>query len=194
MLFYRGISQFLRTGSNHCRWRFNSQAYYQIVNSTASLSCLNHASKVLGCKENYSRCLRFHYDVGLKIHHSATSTIEQDPLDPFSIVADELSLLAARLRSMVVAEVPKLASAAEYFFKLGAEGKWFRPTLLLLMATALNVPVPISSTDRVIGDLAIELRTRQQCIPEITEMIHVASLLHDDVLDDMLRQDVVLAL
>ncbi|XP_010670597.1 solanesyl-diphosphate synthase 1, mitochondrial isoform X2 [Beta vulgaris subsp. vulgaris] len=90
---------------------------------------------------------------------------------------------------MVVAEVPKLASAAEYFFKMGVEGKRFRPTVLLLMATALNLPVSMSSSDRlspvkVFDNVETELRRRQQCIAEITEMIHVASLLHDDVLDD----------
>ncbi|CAN1829740.1 Solanesyl diphosphate synthase 3, chloroplastic/mitochondrial [Linum perenne] len=54
--------------------------------------------------------------------------------------------------------------------------------VLLLMATALNVhlPDPVPSTSLV----ATELRARQQRIAEITEMIHVASLLHDDVLDD----------
>ncbi|CAN0911416.1 Solanesyl diphosphate synthase 3, chloroplastic/mitochondrial [Linum grandiflorum] len=81
---------------------------------------------------------------------------------------------------MVVAEVPKLASAAEYFFKFGVEGKRFRPTVLLLMATALNVHLPIPNSVPV----STELRARQQRIAEITEMIHVASLLHDDVLDD----------
>nr|BCK60967.1 geranyl pyrophosphate synthase 1 [Scoparia dulcis] len=85
---------------------------------------------------------------------------------------------------MVEAEVPKLASAAEYFFRMGAEGKRFRPTVLLLMATALNVPMPRRPTDAVVDSVSGELRTRQQCIAEITEMIHVASLLHDDVLDD----------
>ncbi|KAF7142998.1 hypothetical protein RHSIM_Rhsim05G0190400 [Rhododendron simsii] len=89
-----------------------------------------------------------------------------------------------RLRSMVVAEVPKLASAAEYFFKLGVEGKRFRPTVLLLMATALNVHIPGPPSDAVVDALSEELRKRQQRIAEITEMIHVASLLHDDVLDD----------
>eukprot|EP00257_Ricinus_communis_P021882 XP_015581458.1 solanesyl diphosphate synthase 3, chloroplastic/mitochondrial isoform X2 [Ricinus communis] len=85
---------------------------------------------------------------------------------------------------MVVAEVPKLASAAEYFFKMGVEGKRFRPTVLLLMATALNVHIP-EPTPTGVGDVvATELRARQQSIAEITEMIHVASLLHDDVLDD----------
>jgi geranyl diphosphate synthase len=103
----------------------------------------------------------------------------QERQDPFELVADELSLLANRLRSMVVAEVstklvlpiqtyictfpprlliagwfsyymsfsimpkpvqmgislclqvPKLASAAGYLFKVGAEGKRFRPTVTL---------------------------------------------------------------
>ncbi|KAA3470108.1 solanesyl diphosphate synthase 3, chloroplastic/mitochondrial isoform X1 [Gossypium australe] len=87
----------------------------------------------------------------------------QEQLDPFSLVSDELSLVANRLRAMVIAEVPKLASAAEYFFKLGVEGKRFRPTVLLLMATALNVHIPEPVGDGV-GDI-------------------VASLLHDDVLD-----------
>ncbi|OAY75007.1 Solanesyl-diphosphate synthase 1, mitochondrial [Ananas comosus] len=104
--------------------------------------------------------------------------------DPFSLVADELSLLANRLRSMVATEVPKLASAAEYFFKMGVEGKRFRPTVLLLMSSALNVPIRESIADGVSGGLSNELRSRQQSIAEITEMIHVASLLHDDVLDD----------
>ncbi|KAK3032357.1 hypothetical protein RJ639_035408, partial [Escallonia herrerae] len=132
----------------------------------------------------------------------------QEQVDPFSLVADELAILANRLRSMVVAEVPKLASAAEYFFKMGVEGKRFRPTLLwkgvddhfvsvfvarsaivervmvlLLMATALNLPLS-GPADGSVNMLSTELRIRQQCIAEITEMIHVASLLHDDVLDD----------
>ncbi|MBA0663592.1 hypothetical protein Goklo_003697 [Gossypium klotzschianum] len=108
----------------------------------------------------------------------------QEQLDPFSLVSDELSLVANRLRAMVIAEVPKLASAAEYFFRLGVEGKRFRPTVLLLMATALNVHIPEPVGGGVGDTVATELRARQQSIAEITEMIHVASLLHDDVLDD----------
>ncbi|KAJ4891642.1 hypothetical protein Rs2_31390 [Raphanus sativus] len=87
-----------------------------------------------------------------------------------------------------VVEVPKLASAAEYFFKKGVEGKQFRPTILLLMATALNVRVPEEALTAAesVADIvpSSELRVRQRGIAEITEMIHVAGLLHDDVLDD----------
>ncbi|KAH7522763.1 hypothetical protein FEM48_Zijuj07G0172900 [Ziziphus jujuba var. spinosa] len=141
--------------------------------------------------------------------HQQSSSIVEDQHDPFSLVADELSLVADRLRSMVIAEVPKLASAAEYFFKMGVEGKRFRPTVLLLMSTAVNLSVP--EPPKGLGDsVTTEMRNRQQSIAEITEMIHVkcfcftqvtaicvqdvkyellsiskvASLLHDDVLDD----------
>jgi len=107
------------------------------------------------------------------------NTNSQEKVDPFSLVADELQVVANRLRSMVTAEVPVLALAAEYFFKLGVEGKRFRPMVLLLMSTALMTSPPHGLQDLIYDDL----RLRQQRIAEITEMIHVASLLHDDVLD-----------
>ncbi|KAL4388071.1 hypothetical protein GQ457_09G004120 [Hibiscus cannabinus] len=138
--------------------------------------------KVCGGRGTPSWSLPSLLGLGRQIHQS--SSVIEEELDPFSLVADELSLVANRLRAMVVAEVPKLASAAEYFFKLGVEGKRFRPTVLLLMATALNVHL-LEPAAAGVGDfLTTELRTRQQSIAEITEMIHVASLLHDDVLDD----------
>lgn len=123
------------------------------------------------------------HDVRYQIHQDGNTTTEE-PVDPFSLVADELSILANRLRSMVVSEVPKLASAAEYFFKMGVEGKRFRPTVLLLMASALNASDLKTAVAAEFHTLPEELRSRQQSIAEITEMIHVASLLHDDVLDD----------
>ncbi|MCL7032950.1 hypothetical protein MKW94_012927 [Papaver nudicaule] len=131
-----------------------------------------------GVDTSYGNAHSFH-----SFRFQGGSSLVEEPTDPFSLVADELSLIGNRLREMVVAEVPKLASAAEYFFKMGVEGKRFRPTVLLLMASALNVSLPGSVPDAV-ANFSNELRTRQQCIAEITEMIHVASLLHDDVLDD----------
>lgn len=140
-------------------------------------------TKVLGCRETNYWGLRGLHDVRYQIHQDGNKTTEE-PVDPFSLVADELSILANRLRSMVVAEVPKLASAAEYFFKMGVEGKRFRPTVLLLMASALNASDLKSAVAAEFHTIPEELRSRQQSIAEITEMIHVASLLHDDVLDD----------
>lgn len=99
-------------------------------------------------------------------------------VDPFSLVSDELAMLGEKMRKMVVTEVPKLATAAEYFFKVGAQGKRFRPAILLLMASSLT-----ESSHQTLEHQGHELRQRQQRLAEITEMIHVASLLHDDVLD-----------
>ncbi|XP_057727986.1 solanesyl-diphosphate synthase 1, mitochondrial-like [Arachis stenosperma] len=117
--------------------------------------------------------------------HQKSRSISEDKFDPFSMVADELSLVANNLRAMVIAEVPKLSLSAEYFFRVGVEGKRFRPTVLLLMSTALKLstPKPPHHFDQG-GSVATDLRTRQQCIAQIIEMIHVASLLHDDILDD----------
>ncbi|KAI3967583.1 hypothetical protein MKW92_004762 [Papaver armeniacum] len=116
-----------------------------------------------------------------QVQQGGSSLVEQQ-VDPFSLVADELSLIGNRLRETVqIAGVPKLASAAGYFFEIGVEGKRFRPTVLLLMASALNVSLPGSVPDTAKAD---QLRASQQRVAEITEMIHVASLLHDDVLDD----------
>ncbi|CAO2817489.1 unnamed protein product [Amaranthus hypochondriacus] len=190
MLFFQRFSRISRVPSAY-RWCFSCSSasnsaflmYHQLFNSNATINPR--------LTSKYETSCSFLYATRHHVYHSATSTIE-DQSDPFSLVADELALVADRLRSMVVAEVPKLASAAEYFFKLGVEGKRFRPTVLLLMGTALNMPVSISSADKlspavpvvVVDNLEAELRRRQQCIAEITEMIHVASLLHDDVLDD----------
>uniref|UniRef100_A0A803MIP8 Geranyl diphosphate synthase n=1 Tax=Chenopodium quinoa TaxID=63459 RepID=A0A803MIP8_CHEQI len=215
-MFSRGCSRVSRTGMNPFRWRYPCvtvsspavAAYHRLL-SYSNPTITPPMFKYAWGSTEHTLC-GFRYDARHHIHNSATSTVE-DQSDPFSLVADELSILADRLRSMVVAEVPKLASAAEYFFKMGVEGKRFRPTaywmrqvtglrplclllgvlkqVLLLMATALNMPVSVSSADRlspasVVDNLETQLRRRQQCIAEITEMIHVASLLHDDVLDD----------
>ncbi|KAM0850364.1 hypothetical protein ACQ4PT_053131 [Festuca glaucescens] len=141
-------------------------------------------NEVVGCRGAAFVSARWLHDATQYQTRQDGVSRAEERQDPFELVADELSILANRLRSMVAAEVPKLASAAEYFFKLGAEGKRFRPTVLLLMASALKFPISESTEGGVFSMLASTLRTRQQNIAEITEMIHVASLLHDDVLDD----------
>ncbi|KAM0826585.1 hypothetical protein ACQ4PT_068789 [Festuca glaucescens] len=68
-------------------------------------------------------------------------------------------------------ENPVLVSAAEQIF--GAGGKRLRPALVFLVsrATAELAGLP-------------ELTTEHQRLAEIIEMIHTASLIHDDVIDD----------
>ncbi|KAH9328382.1 hypothetical protein KI387_000490, partial [Taxus chinensis] len=139
--------------------------------------------KVLGYNGKFWLETNAFHDFGFQAHRESSVTNEEQ-VDPFTLVADELGVLANRLRLMVVTEIPKLATAAEYFFKMGVEGKRFRPTVLLLMASSLTMAIPEMAANSVHEGFAKELRLRQQRIAEITEMIHVASLLHDDVLDD----------
>ncbi|KAJ3678171.1 hypothetical protein LUZ60_001974 [Juncus effusus] len=92
-------------------------------------------------------------------------------VDPFSLVADELSLIATQLREDVAQVVknnpdPKLASAADCFIKRAQENN-FRPTVALLMASAFNTPISES------------LRARQQFVIKSTEVFYVVCLLHD---------------
>ncbi|XP_060178988.1 solanesyl diphosphate synthase 3, chloroplastic/mitochondrial-like isoform X2 [Lycium barbarum] len=176
MIFSRGLSQISRNRFSRCRCLFSLRPQQQLYHSPI------HASqKVLGCRVIHSWVSNALSGIGQQIHHQST-VIAEEQVDPFSLVADDLSLLSNRLRSMVVAEVPKLASAAEYFFKMGVEGKRFRPTILLLMATALNVPIPRSAPQVDVDSVSRDLRTRQQSIADIAEMIHLAVLAGDFLL------------
>ncbi|XVE88435.1 hypothetical protein DITRI_Ditri19aG0069600 [Diplodiscus trichospermus] len=181
MLFCRGFS---RISATHRKSLFGFMLSRSAEPSRSLLSNQFIYSTIKVCGGRQTLSWSFPSLLGLGRHIHQSSSIVEEQLDPFSLVADELSLVAQRLRAMVVAEVPKLASAAEYFFKLGVEGKRFRPTVLLLMATALNVHIPEPPAGGVGDTVTTDLRTRQQSIAEISEMIHVASLLHDDVLDD----------
>ncbi|XP_073060963.1 solanesyl diphosphate synthase 1, chloroplastic-like [Primulina eburnea] len=91
--------------------------------------------------------------------------------DLFEVVADDLQILNKNLQSIVGAENPVLMSAAEQIF--GAGGKRMRPALSFLVSRA---------TAEVAG--LKELSKEHRRLAEIIEMIHTASLIHDDVLDD----------
>ncbi|KAL0001485.1 hypothetical protein SO802_015266 [Lithocarpus litseifolius] len=89
----------------------------------------------------------------------------------FELVADDLQTLNQNLQSIVGAENPVLMSAAEQIF--GAGGKRMRPALVFLVSRA---------TAELAG--LKELTMEHRRLAEIIEMIHTASLIHDDVLDD----------
>jgi len=83
-------------------------------------------------------------------------------------VEADLDALLADLRSLIGAGHPILQAAAEHLFAAG--GKRLRPGIVLLLSRA------ISPTG--------ELGQRHRRLAEITEMIHTASLVHDDVVDE----------
>lgn len=98
----------------------------------------------------------------------------ESPISPatfFEVVADDLLTLNKNLQSIVGAENPVLMSAAEQIFSAG--GKRMRPALVFLVARA---------TAELFG--LKELTVKHRRLAEIIEMIHTASLIHDDVLDE----------
>ncbi len=86
----------------------------------------------------------------------------------FAPVEADLVVLTENLKNLVGARHPILYAAAEHLF--GAGGKRLRPAIVLLIARA-TLP----------GE---DLTPRHRRLAEITEMIHTASLVHDDVLDE----------
>mmetsp|Transcript_25681 Transcript_25681/g.77124 ORF Transcript_25681/g.77124 Transcript_25681/m.77124 type:complete len:489 (-) Transcript_25681:67-1533(-) len=93
--------------------------------------------------------------------------------DPFSLVRDQLLPFSDNMKLLVASENPILSQAASHFFER-RHGKRFRPTIVMLLARALPV-------EGVTREEAFATQTR---LGQVTEMIHVASLIHDDVLDD----------
>ncbi|MEH2110151.1 solanesyl diphosphate synthase [Nostoc sp.] len=86
----------------------------------------------------------------------------------FTPVEADLRLLADNLKQLVGNRHPILFAAAEYLF--GAGGKRIRPAIVLLISRATM--------------LEQDITPRHRRLAEITEMIHTASLVHDDVVDE----------
>ena len=86
----------------------------------------------------------------------------------FAPVEDDLRLLSENLTNLVSARHPILGAAAEHLFDAG--GKRLRPAIVLLVSRS-TMPEQ-------------DITPRHRRLAEITEMIHTASLVHDDVVDE----------
>jgi all-trans-nonaprenyl-diphosphate synthase len=86
----------------------------------------------------------------------------------FSPVEQDLIMLTENLKQLIGAQHPILYAAAERLF--GAGGKRMRPAIVFLVGRA------------TMGHQGLTQRHRR--LAEITEMIHTASLVHDDVVDE----------
>ncbi|XP_057460329.1 solanesyl diphosphate synthase 2, chloroplastic-like [Actinidia eriantha] len=141
------------------------------------------ARKLVCCRRDIGRCCAFSTKAPetllngiapdpppvLDLKEESRSPISQTNL--FQVVADDLLTLNKNLQSIVGAENPVLMSAAEQIF--GAGGKRMRPALVFLVSRA---------TAELVG--LKELTKEHRRLAEIIEMIHTASLIHDDVLDE----------
>ncbi len=90
-------------------------------------------------------------------------------------VENDLGIMTDNLKQLIGARHPILGAAAEHLFDAG--GKRIRPAIVLLVSRA-------TMPDQ-------QLTPRHRRLAEITEMIHTASLVHDDVVDEAdLRRNV----
>ncbi len=86
----------------------------------------------------------------------------------FSRIQEDLNTLDSNLSTMTGPRHPILYAAAEHLFHAG--GKRIRPSIILLIGKATSKNG--------------HLKNEHKRLAEITEIIHTASLLHDDVIDD----------
>nr|YP_009511066.1 prenyl transferase [Hydropuntia rangiferina]AXI96739.1 prenyl transferase [Hydropuntia rangiferina]UAD87422.1 prenyl transferase [Hydropuntia rangiferina] len=83
-------------------------------------------------------------------------------------IQQDLLILETNLKQMINPKNPILYAAAEHLFHAG--GKRIRPTIILLIALSTSKE--------------IRLLPEHKRLAEITEIIHTASLVHDDVIDE----------
>ncbi|KAL4630942.1 decaprenyl-diphosphate synthase subunit 1 isoform X1 [Arapaima gigas] len=91
--------------------------------------------------------------------------------DPFSLAQKDLKNLYDDIKKELLVSTAELKSLCDYYFD--GKGKAFRPMIVVLMARACNIH---SNRDS-------DLLPGQRAIALVSEMIHTASLVHDDVID-----------
>lgn len=123
--------------------------------------------------------------------------------DPFKMVEKELQPFSDSIKELVSTDQPILSMAAKHFFEK-RHGKRFRPTIVQLMSKAVAAVPPETlgedlgqweSSGASVVDVdggvvtssnhqGSDVWRKQGQLGQIVEMIHVASLIHDDVLDE----------
>lgn len=91
--------------------------------------------------------------------------------DPYKLVHDEMAVLCSNIRNELGTNQGDLGTITHYYFD--GTGKAFRPLVVLLMAKACNIHQRAEDF----------LAESQKKIAMITEMLHTATLIHDDVID-----------
>lgn len=114
---------------------------------------------------------RFHHTTPVACCFSETLSGEKYT-DPFKIGWRDLKGLYEDIRKELFISTAELREMSEYHFD--GKGKAFRPIIVVLMARACNIH----------HSNARNVQASQRAIALIAEMIHTASLVHDDIIDD----------
>ncbi|XP_018556286.1 LOW QUALITY PROTEIN: decaprenyl-diphosphate synthase subunit 1 [Lates calcarifer] len=133
----------------------STQLIPKTLNFTSSLN--RHKSRLLYPTLHSCCCKTIHSDAKLK--------------DPFTLAQKDLTSLYDDIKKELFVSKEELKSLCDYYFD--GKGKAIRPMIVVLMARALNIH----------SNRAGDLLPGQRAIAMISEMIHTASLVHDDVID-----------
>ncbi|KAG8443287.1 hypothetical protein GDO86_011912 [Hymenochirus boettgeri] len=111
----------------------------------------------------------FHSTVRLTCCSKASSEAKYP--DPFRLGSRDLKNLYDDIKKELLTTTKDLKEMCDYYFD--GKGKAFRPMLVVLMARACNIHY----------NNCREVHPAQRAVAAVTEMIHTASLVHDDVID-----------
>lgn len=145
--------------------------------------------------------------IGISGDNDKKKKIETLP-DPFALVENELQPFSDSIKELVSTDQPVLSMAAKHFFEK-RHGKRTRPVVIALMSKAVAACFPESIGTTLVGGGGMrwqdagaskvdvlggvvtsqnhqgsDVWRKQAQLGQIVEMIHVASLIHDDVLDE----------
>ncbi|XP_065206274.1 all trans-polyprenyl-diphosphate synthase PDSS1 [Planococcus citri] len=109
---------------------------------------------------------------GSSIRHYSTELPDYQTVDPYTLLEDDLKYIFRDIRQELRYNTnqDELHTIATYYFD--GQGKAVRPMVAILMARAINYHLNKDS-----------LSEAQRQVAMVSEMIHSASLIHDDVID-----------
>ncbi|XP_078519556.1 all trans-polyprenyl-diphosphate synthase PDSS1 isoform X1 [Lissotriton helveticus] len=124
--------------------------------------------------KNYTSLLRtpvrWHHSTRRACCYSKTHS-EETYTDPFKLGRRDLMNLYEDIKKELLVSTTELREMCEYYFD--GRGKALRPVVVVLMARACNAHYNNSR----------EVLASQRSVALVIEMIHTASLVHDDVID-----------
>lgn len=138
---------------------------------------ISHIRRTVQVTQRRSLCIGkvSQFSAANKRFHSTNADMDSNEqrqnICTFTLIDGEISGITGQIKQVLRVANQYLYPVTEYYFD--GQGKVFRPMLVMLMSRALNYHV---RKDESITD-------NQRKIAMISEMIHTASLMHDDVID-----------
>ncbi|XP_019363814.1 PREDICTED: decaprenyl-diphosphate synthase subunit 1 isoform X2 [Gavialis gangeticus] len=136
------------------------------------MHCLQGRSSFLSFPKLRSIFWRLHHTTASQACSCSKTVSDEKYQDPFKLGSKDLENLYEDIKKELLVCTAELREMCEYYFD--GRGKAFRPMIVVLMARACNIHYNNSR----------EVQASQRSVAIITEMIHTASLVHDDVIDE----------